>query len=272
MAIGRRSYPGNFKCQLIAIGALLLLATLFHVFLSSYVQQNQVYTQAAAQGSAFTALAVGDVAFYNAGGFAPIDGAQTQVYSFNWFVFASDALRPFVVTYTLVAVVLAVLIPLDTLTALLYQPIVILLLLVELAKLVYYVLILLGLFGFSCAGFAFCRNRNPAITATPDFAFIVSLIGTGVWALVYIVLTTLPGAVRRAHLASDPIGAQLLAEQAYDDRLPAPLFSDQIQSTYTTKGAVRRSKKRHGAGSSKPVAGAVRPVNDGIVPLPTMRY
>ena len=207
MARGQRSYPGGLRCQIISIGILLALASLYHGFSTSYVQQNQVFTQSAAQGASFTALSASDVPFYNAGGFAPIDDATTQLYSFNWFVFASDALRPFLMVYTLVAVVLAVLVPLDTLSALLYQPIVTLVLLLELAKVVYFLLILFGVFGFSCASYAFCRNRNPAITATPDNSFIVALISAAFFVVVAIALTTLPSAVRKAHLSSDPIAA-----------------------------------------------------------------
>jgi len=244
MALGKRSYPGGFRCQLISIGVLLALASLFHAFTSSYVQQNQVYTQDAAQGSAFTALAASNVPFYNAGGFPVISGSTTELYSFDWFVFATDSLRPFLMVYTLVAVVLAVLVPLDTLTALLYQPIVVIILLVELAKVVYFLIILLGLFGFSCSAYAFCRNRNPAITATPDFSFILSLISAGVFAVVAIALTSLPGTVRRAHLSSDPIGARISGKRSPAQSDFEMDEFDQSALSYRTAAAKPRRSKR----------------------------
>jgi|SRR6056297_3238972 len=238
----RRGYSGSFRCQLIGLGILLTLAALVHAFSSSFVQQNQVYTQAAAQGSSFTALAASDVPFYKAGGFPMIPGSQTQVYSFNWWVFATDALRPFLLVYTLVAALLAVLIPLDSLGALLYQPVVIIVLLVELAKVIYFALYLLNLFGLNCAEFAFCRNRNPAMTATPDPSFIVAISVAGFFTLVSIALTTLPTVVRKAHLASDPIGASFSGsdeEQSVDTVGVSGMYDSPL--VYKTR---KRPKKR----------------------------
>lgn len=201
----RRAYPGGFRCRLIGLGVLVTLASLYTAFHTAFVTQNQIFTQDAAQGSSFTALATSQVPFYNAAGFPPIAPSQTELYNFNWFVFATDALRPFVLVYSMTAAILAVLVPFDTLSGILYQPVVVVALLVELAKLVYFVLILLGAFGLQCSSYAFCRNRNPAFTASVDGSFIVALISTGVYSIVYLALTSLPGAVRRAHLASDPV-------------------------------------------------------------------
>lgn len=231
----RRTYPGGLRCQLIVLGILLTIASLVHSFSSSYVQQNHVYTQAAAQGSSFTALSASDVPFYKAGGFPMVPGSQTQVYCFNWFVFATDSLRPFLLVYSLVAALLAVLIPLDSLGALFYQPVVILILLVELAKVIYFALYLLNLFGLNCAEFAFCRNRNPAITATPDASFIVAISVAGFFAVVCGALTTLPGVVRKAHLASDPIGSAFSGSDEDEMPLAGSLRTFDSPLTYKTR-------------------------------------
>lgn len=238
----RRTYPGGFRCRLISLGVLLTLASVFYAFSASIVQQNQIFTQDAAQGSSFTALAASQVPTYNAAGFAPIDGSQTEIYSFDWFVYATDSLRPFVMVYSLVAALLAVLVPLDTLTGVLYQPVVIIALLIELAKLVYFLLILGGVLGLSCASYAFCRNRNPAITGTTDGSFIFELISTGVFSVVYIALTTLPGTVRRAHLSSDPIGARQSPPSSDFEIDEFPRSGLRYQTT-TRRQRPRKSKK-----------------------------
>jgi len=250
------------------LGVFLAVVSLYHAFSSSYVQQNQIYTQALVEGSSFTALSASDVPMYNAGGFPVIPGSQTQVYAFDWFVFATDSLRPFLLVYTLVAVILAVLVPLDTLTALLYQPVVVIFLLIELAKLVYFALIGFELFGFSCVAYAFCRNRNPAITATPDTAFFIAVASTVLFVIVDIALTVLPGTVKKAHLSSDPIGNQLLPSAG---KVSPPVSDfeldeyDQPSVTYRTKPsrkAKRRSKRPSSASESSSATSGVHLIMD----------
>ncbi len=205
----RRTYSGALRCEVIALGILLVLAMLFYAFESSYVLQSHVYTQEVATGFDYTALAVSDVPFYNAAGHPPIEVHRPALYSFDYFVFATNNLRPFVAVYTLAAVAAVVLIPLDTLGALLYQPLVAIMALVEAAKLVYFLLYALDLFGLECVEYPFCRNRNPAQPTVVDSTFVVAMIACGVFLIVDIFLLRLPGIVRRARLASDPIGNKM---------------------------------------------------------------
>lgn len=202
--MAKRTYSGSLRCKLVTIGVLLILASLLNAFSSAVVQQNQVYTQAAAEGSSFTALAASDVPFFNAGGFAPIAGSSSQVYSFAWWVFATDYLRPIGIAVSLVSVMMAIVIPLDSIAFV--QVVLIPWILLEVAKVVYFVFVLYGLLGLSCESEPFCRNHNPAITATPDFSFYVALWSTVAFAVIAIAVTILPPTFRRAHLSSDPIG------------------------------------------------------------------
>ena len=226
----KRTYSGAFRCQVIVTGIVVVLASLYQAFSSSYVQQNQVYTQDVAHGSSFTALSAGDVPFYNAGGYPVIDGATTQIYHFQWFVYATDSLRPAVLVYALFALTLAVVIPLDKVNVLLYQVIVIVFLLLELVKLVYFILIIINIFGLSCVNHAFCRNRNPAYTATPDTSFVIVLISSAVFVVVYIVLSALPRAIRSERLSSNPV----LLESEKSSPAVSEVDSSEISQSYQT--------------------------------------
>lgn len=205
----RRRYSGALRCEIIALGILLVLSSLYFAFEASYVRQSQIYTQEVATGFSYTALAVSDVPFYNSAGHPPIEVQRPALYSFDYYVFATSNLRPFVFVYTLTAVNAAVLIPLDTLGALLYQPLVALMMLVELAKAVYFSLYAFDLFGLECVEHPFCRDRNPATPEEVDSRFWVALASALWFFLVNIFLLRLPGIVRRARLASDPIGTKL---------------------------------------------------------------
>lgn len=147
---------------------------------TAYVTQSLVHThKVGINGATYTTLSVSSVEFYNAGGFEPIDGVQTSLYSFEWFVFATDHLRQ------VSAVIIMALLPLDRIANVIFVPFLAVGLLVEAAKLAYFLTILFGLFGQSCVDYAFCRNRNPAVSPQPDSRYIISLIACGVYILYY---------------------------------------------------------------------------------------
>lgn len=175
---------------LLVARALTLTLAVASTLYSAFVTQSLIHTQEVAQGASFTALSVSSIEYYNAAGFTPIDGSQSALYSFDWFVYATDALRPL----GLVGILL--MLPLSELTSYLFTPFVAIGLLLELAKLIYNALVLFGLFGFSCVSYAFCRNRNPAQPDTPDASYIISTVLSGAFILYYIVLLVLPRALR----------------------------------------------------------------------------
>lgn len=152
--------------------------------------------------------------FFNAAGPPPVTGAAAQQYNFTWFVFASDALRAPIAVFALAVLLAAISIPLGNAAMFIYQPVVVLFALLELAKLAYQLLTLFSVLGLSCVASAACRNRNPATPATADLSFVLATIGSGVFVLVGLALTTLPGAVRRQLQATED-SAALVGAKSY---------------------------------------------------------
>ena len=171
------------SCSLPIILLVLVVASAAAVVRFYFVHLQLRFTESPAEFAC--------IDYYNRPGLVPpIDQASTAINSFDWFVYASDALDilPLLAVPGSLLIAQEYLLPSVTPTGMpLFMT---LIALVQAAKSVYFSLYFFSLFGLNCAEYAFCINHDLGTAAsTPDISFAIELFtGYGLLAVSLLML------------------------------------------------------------------------------------
>ena len=199
----RRPYGVGFSAAICSYVILLFLYAATVIFLLYAVHLRLVWGNE-------PLISTGDVPYYNRGDADPdFSAAAANVNTFDWFVFASDALLVLVPVYSLVAMTFGLLCGLSGLAATGAPLFVALIALWQTFKSVYFTLYFFSLFGLKCAAYPLCQNRDPSIAVgSPDTLFTVELFTTYALTLATYFVATLPSVYRSAQRRTLVIGAR----------------------------------------------------------------
>lgn len=249
LAARGRGYPSSFTCGIVLYLVAVFIWVLGLVFWVSFVHTRIVFVEA-------PFLSASSIPYYNYPlVMPPTDTALAEAFSLDWFIYASDLLLFFVAFYILATLVFALLQQIRSLNSLGFSIVVTLILLVQLAKSVYFSLYWFDAStSFSCKNYPFCVNRNPAEPPdSADTTFLVEIYFTYAYTLLTLVLYGLPSVYKSASIQTLRIGSKCID---CGDKLPSgsSLESGSRRTARPKKDTdVRQRKKRaHSANARAP--------------------
>jgi hypothetical protein len=229
----RNSLPGAFRFGVCATFGLVFLYAAALAVLYIIVHQSMVWLHS-------PYLQASNVPYYNRPG-GSVNTSQAQFMSFDWWVYALDVLNFIPLFYTVGAMLLALSFGLRGLGSTGLWIFMLLLMLIELSKLVYWLLYLIDVsYHFSCRRYPFCVARSATATSIVDPTFVWLLICHSVIVFIDILLLVIPFSSYRAggRVLQETFGAQMIAAKKFD-------VTD-VEAQMHSGGAHKRGGKRGG--------------------------
>ena len=224
----RRDYPSSFTYGLlfydfVSVGWAVLL-----MFYYALVHTDLYFTDG-------TSITVSNIPFYNYPGLQQ-SVSRTEKFSFNWMIWASDALRVLPPILYAIAVKEAVFFRTRSVITF-YSPLMSILMLVDVAKAIYFGYWLF----FQCVDYPFCIQHDPSVPHDQaQLSFIFAIVAAVAFAIADSIYMGLPLLIRRAGLPYVRIGERQSPKTT-------PRLADFVNLSTTLlpakHGSIRRTKQ-----------------------------
>lgn len=118
-------------------------------------------------------ITAANIPYWNQPGF-PIDPSTTTIGSFNWWLFFTNFIDLLPIVYVPVAVLIALVVGFQSLSATFLQLFLIFVIIFQLLKAGYLTVVNFSWFGVSCSANAYCINRDTSVApTTPDTTYYI---------------------------------------------------------------------------------------------------
>ena len=231
----RRDYPSSLTFGLLFYDGLSIAWVALLSFYYALVHTDLYFTDG-------TSITLANIPFYNFPGLEQ-SVSQTEKYSFDWFMWASDALRVLPPVLYAIAVKEAVFFRTRS-VVMFYAPLLSTLMIVDVFKFLYFSYWLF----FQCTDYPYCIQHNPALPHDQaQLSFVFAIIAAAVFVVgqaLYLGLGTL---IRRAGLPFVRVGNSSSNKQS---PTPTPRFTDFVQSeVFAQPTLARRPRATNKPGS-----------------------